>query len=504
MSKPIQQSRRHFLKQSGAMSALGVAGGSWLMNLAAMSDAAAADGTGYKALVCVFLYGGNDGCNTVLPIDDTSWQRYSDVRQVPADAKGAVQDLRLDRAALLPITAKVNNVDVTYGLHPALTNLQDLYVNKKKVAVLANVGTLIKGPVRRNDLVSQTITEVNGLLPPKLRSHNDQQTEWQSGRSNLESRGWGGRVTAPAELAFTPVDATDKANSFRSVYLGDSAVFAYGEGITPYGLTASGNGVVPLLPTAGGRLFNGVSTDVVRNLISGVTGATAAAPRTNLIELDYINLSKRSLDSESYLTNKLAGIPLNDVPLPADNDLAAQLKLVARIVQAHADRKGRQVFFVSIGGFDTHDNQRNPNEPNNHDNLLARVDAALGYFYKALGTNVDKVTTFTASDFGRLLISNGDGTDHAWGSHHFIMGGAVNGGQVYGRMPSYAYAGGTYTDQQMTDDGAMIPVVSVGSYGATLARWFGMTDGEAKGVFPFLYAEGGVSSTNVGFMNGVV
>ncbi len=499
MSKPNQPSRRQFLKQSGAMSAMGVAGGSWLMNLAAMSDAAAADGSGYKALVCVFLYGGNDGCNTVLPLDDASWQRYSDVRQIPAGAQGAVQDLRLDRSTVLPITAQVGGASVTYGLHPALTNLQSLY-NQNKVAVLANVGTLIQGPVRRSD-INVTVSEVNGKLPPKLRSHNDQQTEWQSARSNIESRGWGGRVEAPADFAFTPADSADKANSFRSVYLGDSAVFAYGEGIPAYGLTTSGDGVVPLLSgAAGGRLFNGVQVSVVKDLITGMTGGA----RTNLMEQDYINLTKRSLDAESYMTGKLSTIALDTPALPANNDLATQLKLVARIIQAHAGRKGRQVFFVSMGGFDTHDNQRNPQEPNNHDQLLGRVDAALGYFYNALGANVDKVTAFTASDFGRLLISNGDGTDHAWGSHHFIMGGAVKGGQVYGRMPSYAYAGGTYTDQQMTDDGAMIPVVSVGSYGATLARWFGMTDGEAKAVFPYLYAEGGVSSTNVGFMTGVV
>ncbi len=496
MNANHKQSRRHFLKQSGALSALGVTGGSWLLNLAAMGDAAAATGGGYKALVCVFLYGGNDACNTVLPLDAASWQRYSDVRDIPANVSGPLVDLRLDPATIRRVNATVDGSPVQYGLHPSLANVESLY-NNKKLAVVANVGTLVKAPMRRDDLGA---ADAAGQLPPKLRSHNDQQVEWQSGRTNIEDRGWGGRTSDPNVFAFTPADASDKANSFRSVYLGDSATFAYGDSVVPYGLTASGNGVVPLLPTAGGKLFNGVPVKTLTDLIKGVTGGT----RSNLIEKDYMQLVSRALDSESYLSTKLSAIPLNDVPVPANNGLAQQLKIVARVIKAHSGRPGRQVFFVSMGGFDTHDNQRNPAQYGNHDNLLKLLDDALGYFATALGdADMANVTTFTASDFGRLLNSNGDGTDHAWGSHHFVMGGAVDGGKFFGRMPSYAYSNGSYTDQQMTNDGAMIPVVSVGSYGATLARWFGVSDTEARTIFPNLYAQGGVSPTNVGFIKGL-
>lgn len=497
MNQANKPSRRNFLKQSGAMSGLGMTGGSWLLNLATMGDAAAATGGGYKALVCVFLYGGNDACNTVLPLDAASWQRYSDVRNIPANVTGPLVDLRLDQTSLRRIDAvRANGQAVQYGLHPNLANVESLY-KAKKLAVVANVGTLVKAPMVRSDI---SASDAAGQLPPKLRSHNDQQVEWQSGRSNIEDRGWGGRTEDPAAFAFTQIDASDKANSFRSVYLGDSATFAYGDSVVPYGLTTSGNGVVPLLPSAGGKVYNGVPVKTLTDLIKGVTGGA----RTNLIEKDYIQLVSRALDSESYLSTKLAAIPLDAVQLPAGNGLAQQLKIVARVIKAHSGRPGRQVFFVSMGGFDTHDNQRNPEQASNHDNLLKLVDDALGYFASALGdTDMANVTTFTGSDFGRLLNSNGDGTDHAWGGHHFVMGGAVDGGKVFGRIPSYEHNGTTYLDSQMTDDGAMIPVVSVGSYGATLARWFGVSDAEAKTIFPYLYAEGGISATNVGFIKGL-
>jgi uncharacterized protein (DUF1501 family) len=503
MNKPIQHSRRQFLKQSGALSAMGVAGGSWLMNLAAMSDAAAADGSGYKALVCVFLYGGNDACNTVLPLDSASWARYDQLRNKQPDVTGASVDLRLDLAKIRRITTKVGTADVTYGLHDRLPKVQSLY-NSGKLAVLANVGTMMVSDVRGADFNVSSL-ESNMRLPPKLRSHNDQQTEWQSGRSNFESIGTGGRVVgAASNLAFTATgDVTDKANSFRSMYMGDSAVFAFGDDVPGYGLTDSGDGVVALLADKGGKLFNGVPVGVAQDLITGLTGDTSS-----LIAKDYADLTNRSITAQKYLSAKLSGVTVDPAAvLPAGNDVATRLELVARIIKAHAVRgNGRQVFFVPMYGFDSHDNQRNDDNWYSHDNLMGRLDDALSYFNQALGTNSNVVTTFTASEFGRQLVSNGDGTDHGWGGHHFIMGGAVKGGQVYGRVPSYAYSDTTgYVDEKMTSDGgAMIPVVSVGSYCATLARWFGLTDAEVKGIFPYLFAEGGVSSTNVGFMNGVV
>jgi len=311
MNKPEFNARRRFLQQSGALSAAGAAGGSWLLNLAAIGDAAAAsNGGNYKALVCVFLYGGNDACNTVLPIDDASWARYDEVRSIPSGVTGPLADLRLSRTALRNISAKVSGQTVQYGLHPNLSNVQSLY-NQGKLAVVANLGTMTKGPVRRSDL-GTTATESNGGVPPKLRSHNDQQTIWQSGRSNQETRGWGGRVADPAAFAFATTDSADKANAFRSVYLGDSPTFVFGDKVPAYGLTTSNNGVVPLLPGAGGKLYNGVNVSMLTNLLKGTAGGT----RSNLLEKDLIQLTARSLDAESYLTAKLSALPLDSPCLP--------------------------------------------------------------------------------------------------------------------------------------------------------------------------------------------
>lgn len=500
MTQNVQTSRRRFLKQSGAVSAAGAIGGSWLLNLAAAGNAAAATGGPYKALVCVFLYGGNDACNTVLPLDDASWAQYDRLRAVPAGTEGTTADLRLPRAQLKTISATVQGQTVQYGLHPNLSRVQSLY-GQGKLAVVANVGTMVKAPLTRND-INAGASESNGQLPPKLRSHNDQQVVWQSGRTNIEERGWGGRVVDPAAFDFASEGSQDKANSFASVYFGDSPTFSYGDGSTPpYGMTTGGNGVVPLLQGAGAKLFGGASISYLTGLLRGTAGGT----RSNLMEQDYIQLTSRALEAESYMSGKLAAVPLNTIPVPANNHLANQLKMVARVIKSHSSRNGRQVFFVGMYGFDTHDGQRSDTGEVGHDLLMRQLDDALGYFSDVLGSDMDKVTTFTASDFGRLLSSNGDGTDHAWGGHHFVMGGAVDGGKVFGRMPSYARTaqGTSYVDQQMTEDGAMIPVVSVGSYGATLGRWFGLTDAEAKAIFPNLSAQGGVSSTNVGFMKGI-
>lgn len=491
-NKQTDLARRQFLKTSGAMSAASTVGASWLMNLATMAEASAADAQdSYKALVCVFLYGGNDACNTVLPLDDASWARYDEVRSIPAGTVGTQADLRLPKDQLPRINATVGGNTVQYGLHPDLTKVANLY-NQGKLAVVANLGTLVKAPM---DRATYDQSGSQNLLPPKLRSHNDQQTEWQSARTNIETQGWGGRVTEPPAFAFASSGGSDKANAFRSVYLGDNPTFSFGDTLSPFGITDGGNGAVPLLRSTGGKIYNGVGTSHLVSLVKGLAGGT----RTNLIEKDYIDLVTRALDSEGYLSSLIGSI--NPPAAPPNNYLASQLRMVARVIKGHSSRPGRQVFFVSIGGFDTHDNQMGQY---GHNYLMQRLDSALDYFATALGSDLDKVTTFTASDFGRLLNSNGDGTDHAWGGHHFVMGGSqVKGGQVYGKMPSYARTGSgngaTYTDQQMTGDGAMIPVVSVSSYAATMGRWFGLSDIELKGIFPNLYSLG-TSPTNVGFM----
>jgi uncharacterized protein (DUF1501 family) len=501
--KTTDISRRGFLKQGGALTAAGTVGTSWMLNLATMADAAAADSSvNYKALVCVFLNGGNDACNTVLPLDKDSFERYKAVRG--SSGAGSTSLSLADASDALPSISATVVKDkvvqtVSYGLHPSLggddqCRVKALYKNGK-LAILANVGTLLAGPLTRDIFERQTEAQ----RPPKLRSHNDQRAEWFSGRSNVELAGWGGRF---AEVPDPNVPA-DNNNLFRSVAIYSNDLFGYGVKRSPFGMTDIGNGVAPLqIGEVAGKLYGGASQDTLVKLVRGLAGGA----RSNLLEQDYQSIVGRALDGQSAMTALIGGVLLDAVALPKDpidplkdNTLAAQLKMVARVIEARiqSGQGGRQVFFVSLGGFDTHTDQMGAR---GHAYLLSVLDGALGYFADVLGDDIKKVTTFTASDFGRQLNNNGDGTDHGWGGHHFIMGGAVKGGQVYGRVPSYSFVNGHYTDPQMLPDGAMIPVVSVGSYAATLGRWFGVGDADLKAMFPYLYAEGGVSPLDVGFM----
>jgi uncharacterized protein (DUF1501 family) len=376
------------------------------------------------------------------------------------------------------------------------------------LAILANVGTLLSGPLTRKAFEAQTEAQ----RPPKLRSHNDQRAEWFSGRSNVELAGWGGRFAEVPDPNFPD----DINNAFRSVAIYSNDLFGYGVKRSPFGITHIGNGVAPLqIGDVADKLYGGTAIDNLKNLVQGSAGGA----RSNLLEQDYQGIVKRALAGQTDMASLIGGVTLDAVALPKDpaeppslpdaqkkdNMLAAQMKMVARVIQARisSGQGGRQVFFVSLGGFDTHTDQKGAR---GHDYLLSVLDGALGYFAKVLGNNLKYVTTFTGSDFGRQLNNNGDGTDHGWGGHHFIMGGAakdggqVKGGQVYGRVPSYAFVNGQYTDPQMLPDGAMIPVVSVGSYAATLGRWFGVSDADLTTIFPYLYSEGSASALDVGFM----
>ena len=459
--KSLNQSRREFLRTAGSLSIAGTAA-PFALNLATIGAAAAQTANDYRALVCVFLYGANDHNNTVIPFDTASYTTYAAARATIARPM----------SALLPLTPSValtgSNAGRQFALPTELGPLRTIW-DAGRLAVVANVGPLI---------VPTTKIQYNNLsvpLPPKLFSHNDQQSVWQASAPEGARNGWGGRI---GDLM-----ASQNTNSvFTCNSVSGSAVFLAGLSTVAYQVSASGS-----TPICGitGNLFG--STTASSNFRSVITTGGA-----DLFTQDLATTTQRAIDANVSLSAALATAP--DLPLPANlatSSLAAQLRLVARMIaQRNTLGAKRQVFFVSIGGWDTHDDQLTT-QPGLH----AQVAGALAYFYDAtfgLGIS-DRVTTFTGSDFGRTLTTNGDGSDHGWGSHHFVMGGAVKGQQYYGTFPIMGL-----NNNDEVGSGRLLPTTSVDQYAATLARWFGVSESDMRLVLPNI---GNFGSSNVGFMN---
>ena len=470
--QPELHSRRAFLRRS---TQLGLAGTAlpFALNLAAMGEAAAFTADDYKALVCVFLYGGNDYANTVVTYDEPSYNRYSTIRGSIALPKASLASTVLRPTTPLPDGRQ-------YALHPAMTGLAGLF-NSGKAAVQLNVGPLV---------VPLTRTQYNSPdrraypIPPKLFSHNDQQSVWQSSSPEGSTVGWGGNM---GDLALS-----SNGNSlFTCIAVTGNAVFLSGDSALQY--QVSTNGAVAI---------NGVKNNVYgSSAVRGALSALIQQPSAHTLENEYTRVTTRAVTSESQITGALAGSSLS-TPFPASNPLADQLRMVARLIGARgALGSKRQVFMVSLGGFDLHDDMvgRQPGQ-------LGQVSEAISAFYQAtveLGL-ADKVTTFTASDFGRTLTSNGDGTDHGWGSHHIVVGGAVRGQAFYGRPPPISTGDtGSPQDQWHIGQGRLLPSTSVDQFGATLAKWFGVSAGEMSGILPNIgNFGGGEYPVDLGFMAG--
>jgi uncharacterized protein (DUF1501 family) len=452
-------SRRLFLKQTASFACLG-AGAPLALNLAAMGSVAAQTADRYKALVCVFLAGGNDAYNTVLATDPTSWGAYTSVRsQLPSSlalARGNVLDLNPTNSL---------GTGRSIGLHPKLAGLQSLFNNDRRLAIVSNIGPLIE-PVTKDEY-----------------TRNDQQSAWQALGPEGSTTGWGGRLA----------DAVASGNSnslFTGISAAGNAVWVSGQSVKQYQLQPSG--ALRLGVQADGSVFGS-------KVVGAALQRIATTAQGGAFEKDLASIAKRSIDAEKVLSARLpseTGAPFGPSSLlyytKADgsralNPLAQQLQVVARAIAAR-DTIGmkRQVFFVSLPGFDTHDDQIN-----RHADLMARLNHALVYFNNvitAMGVP-DDVTTFTASDFGRTFTSNGDGTDHGWGGHQFVMGGAVRGGTVIGDVPVYATKNATNNRFDGSPDqlanGALLPKISVEQYGASLGRWFG-AESVLSSVFPNL------------------
>ena len=469
IGKSAELSRRAFLCRSAQLGAMGAAS-SYALGLAGIGEAAAFSANGgYKALVCVFLYGGNDHANTLIPYDPANYARYSAIRGGNGSEAGG--GIALPRASLAntvlraPEDQRMTD-DITYALAPTMPRLK-AHFDSGAMAPLLNVGPLV-APLTRAQYDNRSVP-----VPTKLFSHNDQQSTWQSSEPEGSPSGWGGRMgdlalSANTNSMFTAINATG------------NAVFLSGRNAVPY--QVSPGGATLFRPLSNGRLFQS----------SPAAGALETILRTgtgNVLANDYAAMNARSITYGGFVNDALSNASLA-TDFGTGNRLADQLRTVAAMIASRqALGVTRQVFLVSMGGFDNHDGLIGT-----HEGLLGQVDAAMDAFYRAtleLGV-AQQVTTFTASDFGRTLASNGDGSDHGWGSYHFILGGAVRGGRFYGRAPQIAL---NTADQ--VGSGRLLPTTSVDEYSATLARWFGVANSELPSIAPNI---GRFAASDLGFM----
>jgi len=437
----MEISRRRFIRQA-ACAALGTTSlASTVWNLRAINAAtaqaigSATSGPEFRALVCLFLYGGNDANNMIVPTDNTTYGVYSTARG----------PLALAQNTLLPLNLVTPDPQGrTFGLHPNMPELQSLFNNDRKLAIMANVGTLVE-PTTAAQFLNGT-----AKLPPQLFSHADQQVEWQTGWADGPTyTGWGGRL-ADLLTSFNNADTIS-----MSISLAGSNTFQVGNQVSEYQVSTAG----PLGLTGFGGTNGQIRYQAVQNLLN--------LPHQNLFEAEFAKITNRAITNNALLTSALTGVTLN-TPFPTNSDLSDQLKMIAKII-AVRDTLGmrRQIYFCSVGGYDTHSD-----ELATQNNLLTELSQCMNAFYQAtkeLGI-ADRVTLFTASDFSRTFQSNGGGSDHAWGSHALILGDSVKGGDIYGAYPTIAIDG-----PDDVGEGRWVPTTSVDEYSATLAKWYGVS-----------------------------
>ncbi|MBO9669107.1 MAG: DUF1501 domain-containing protein [Sphingobium sp.] len=452
------QSRRAFMKRAAA---LGIAGSasSFVTQLLGIGEAAAATAPDYKALVCVFLYGGNDYANTLPPFDQASYDLYNAARPTLAHARAALAATELKPGVPLPGGRQ-------YALAPTMSPLLPLF-DAGRMAILLNVGTLVR-PTTKLQYSNKSVA-----LPPKLFSHNDQQSYWQSSSPEGATSGWGGRL---GDL----FQSGNGTSSLTCINASGNAVFLTGRTAIQYAVSTNG----PIALSGRSSLFGSTTA-------SAALQSIMSAPHAHLLENEHATVSKRALDLYAQVNGALAAAPAaNFSGFPTGNSLADQLKIVARMISVSSELGARrQIFFVSLGGFDMHDGLAAA-----HPTQIGLVANAMRAFYDATVTMgvADRVTTFTASDFGRTLTPNSDGSDHGWGSMHFVLGGAVKGANFYGTAPA---VGNNTADD--VGQGRLLPTTSVDQYAATLANWFGVAPADMTTVLPNI---GNFPLQNLGFL----
>jgi uncharacterized protein (DUF1501 family) len=500
MSIQSRKNRREFLKGAACMMAAG--GMSSFVPKMQLMGTALAQGTlpGYKALVCLYLNGGNDSWNLLVPTGTQASGQYSHASYVTARnglyTTTNTNGLGIPRVAtanaLPPALAltRGTNIPGNLGVNPFAPGLANLY-NAGRLAFLANVGTLAE-PITR-------ATYNNRRKPVQLYSHNDQTNLWQIGNGGgnpSQAQGFGGQIagfTAAASSGLSPaISISGQTRFLVGRTLQNAAVL-------PFQLSSNSNATPPTQPSP-----------VLNNYNTASSTLGEAQRRQALEELfaatypefsgEYRDIFDRSLDLSAQLNSLVSALPAsgNTVPFPTGNSLAGQLREVARMIRVSKSTlaANRQVYFVSLGGFDTHDNQiTSPTQALGHHLLLQRVSEAVNWFMAEMATPVvnasSEVTLFSISDFARTINSNGNGTDHAWGSVQFVAGGAVAGGEVYGRYPAIqldnrlgAATAADAAQGECFNRGQFLPTTSIDQMAATLARWMGVSDAQLPDIFP--------------------
>ncbi len=473
------QTRRQFLRTASMASMAGFYVSPFFLELNSMAAMAQeATGSDYKALVCVYLQGGNDGHGAVIATDTDSYAQFVQARQ---GAPGLAYPL----ADLLPITLQTPQAGRTFALNPYLSGVQNIF-NAGRAGIIANVGTLVE-PATKTQIDANSV-----VLPDSLFSHFDQTAAWQAIASNLgsgEHVGWGGAVADAIE------SMNMNSNSmFTCISTAGNALFLAGQ--TSFQLNVTPAGPIPIYGLQSPPFGSPAATNPLNSILT--------AEETNLFAQEYEVVINRSMQAQAILATAMAPAGAGGVANPpqyldpvtkmlTDNPLAASLQTVARVIAGRASLGvTRQIFYVQLGSFDTHNNQAQIISQ-----LLTQLGAALEYFdgvMVGMGLS-NNVTTFTISDFGRTLTCNSNGTDHGWGSHHFVMGGAVQGQNMYGQYPVVGV-------NQANDVGAgrLIPTTAVEQYAGTLAQWFGLSNSQVSDVFPNFANFG--TDAYLGFMAG--
>ena len=438
-----QFTRRRFLKLgtqtlAGAGIALGL---DPTLTLARAADNSSA--SDYRALVCVYLEGGCDGFSLMVPMGSYEHGEF-------ASARGS---LAIPHNQLLGLAGGSSPI----GLHPNAASLQPLY-DEGKLAMIANIGTLIE-PTTLEQYENNAVD-----LPAQLFSHSDQSIQWQQlqGRDRAKD-GWGAK-------AADYLSGFQERDYLTSISLAGSNYWQSGPGQRPFSLTESG--VLEYQGMDDGSDWQQPRREAFERVLD--------LPRRHVFSRAYADLQKRAISVTTELGQVLESNAGLFTDQPVGNGLADKLSMVAQLIAAQ-EQLGlrRQIYYVSMGGFDVHDNQSRELPE-----LFQELADALSFFQNKIdeigkGPNV---TTFTASDFGRSLLSNGDGTDHGWGNHLMAMGGAVNGGAIYGTLPSLGVEG-----PDSVHRGRILPTTSASQYAATLLRWLGLTESELLDVLPNIH-----------------
>ena len=463
MMNKFERSRRQFLRTASMASMAGISASPFILGLNSMAAMAqSSSSSGYRALVCIFLQGGNDGHGTVIATDPGSYSAFT-------TARSGAPGLAYPMNELLPITLKTPQSGRTFALNPALGGVQNLF-NAGRAAIVANTGTLI-APASKTQVNANSVP-----LPSSLFSHFDQSAAWQAIASNggsAEHVGWGGAVADAIE------SMNMNSNSmFTCISTAGIALFLAGQ--SSFQLNVTSAGPIPIYGLANPPFGLPAASNPLSSILT--------AEESNLFAKEYGVVVNHSIEAQAMLASAMLPAGPGGIPNPpqyldpqtkmlTDNQLAISLQTVARIISGNASLGvTRQIFYVQLGSFDTHNNQAIQ-----HAQLLTQLGQGLEYFDGLMVANGlgNQVTTFTASDFGRTLTCNSNGTDHGWGSHHFVVGGAVQGQDMYGQYPVVGV-------NQANDVGAgrLIPTTSVDQYAGTLARWFGLSDGQVRQVLP--------------------